>query len=92
MTVGCGHGMAPGGDLIAAFWTQDRLLRESTRSAQVVDAPAFGPLAQEDPAQLATCTPVAQPDMRLEVSRANATVVVNWPIEGRAACTAWPRE
>ena len=34
----------------------------------------------------------AQPDIRVEVQRANTTIVVNWPLQGGAACAAWLRE
>ncbi len=35
---------------------------------------------------------LAEPDIRVEVQRANATIVVKWPLQGGAACAAWLRE
>lgn len=34
----------------------------------------------------------AQPDIRVQIQRANATIVVNWPLHGGASCAAWLRE
>lgn len=31
-------------------------------------------------------------DIRVEVTRANATIVVKWPLQDSAACAAWLRE
>ena len=32
------------------------------------------------------------PDIRVEVTRANATIVVKWPLQDSAACAVWLRE
>ena len=45
-----------------------------------LDAPASGP------------TPQSVPDIRVEIHRANTTIVVKWPLQGSAACAAWLRE
>jgi len=37
-------------------------------------------------------TPQPTADIRVEVKRANATVVVHWPLAGGAACAQWLRE
>ena len=42
-----------------------------------------------------TCTnsePLPPTDIRVEVTRANATIVVKWPLQDSAACAAWLRE
>jgi transposase len=36
--------------------------------------------------------PHAEPDIRVEVQRANTTFVVKWQLQGGAACAAWLRE
>ena len=71
-----------------------RWLRESAQSALLTETPtpAFVPITLDELAPLATCAPPAKPDIRVEVRRANTTVVVNWPLEGSTACAAWLRE
>ena len=44
------------------------------------------------PETRATPEPLPPPDIRVEVIRANATIVVKWPLEGAGACAAWLRE
>jgi transposase len=67
-----------------------RWLREHSQFALVVQSPAFVPvtLGQALPAP----TPQSAPDIRIEVQRANTTIVVKWPLEGSNACAAWLRE
>ena len=67
-----------------------RWLREHSQSALLVQSPAFVPvtLGQALPAP----TPQSAPDIRIEVQRANTTIVVKWPLEGSSACAAWLRE
>jgi len=67
-----------------------RWLREHSQSPLVVQSPAFVPvtLGQALPAP----TPQSAPDIRIEVQRANTTIVVKWPLEGSNACAAWLRE
>ena len=36
--------------------------------------------------------PLPTPDIRVEVTRVNATIVVKWPLQDSAACAAWLRE
>lgn len=69
-----------------------RWLRESAQPAPLTQAPAFVPITLEEPALPAPGAPLAKPDIRVEVHRANATVVVNWPLEASTACAAWLRE
>ena len=67
-----------------------RWLRESTSSALVPQSQAFVPVILDEPAT--GSAPHAEPDIRVEVHRANSAIVVKWPLEGAASCTAWLRE
>ena len=67
-----------------------RWLREHSQTALVPQSQAFVPVTLDEPAP--GSTPQAAPDIRVEVQRANATIVVKWPLQGSAACTAWLRE
>ena len=67
-----------------------RWQREQTPSALSVQSRAFVPVTLDEPAP--GSAPQAAPDIRVEVQRANATIVVKWPLEGAAACAAWLRE
>ena len=69
-----------------------RWLREQAPSALVPQsqANAFVPVTLNDSAP--GHAPHAEPDIRVEVQRANATIVVKWPLQGSAACAAWLRE
>ena len=61
-------------------------LREHSQTALVpqsqANANAFVPITLDE----------AAPDIRVEVQRTNATIVVKWPLQGSAACAAWLRE
>ena len=67
-----------------------RWLREHSQTALVPQSQAFVPVTLDEPAP--GSAPQAAPDIRVEVQRANATIVVKWPLQGSAACTAWLRE
>ena len=67
-----------------------RWLREHSQTALVPQLQAFVPVTLDEPAPGAA--PQTVPDIRVEVQRANATIVVKWPLQGSAACTAWLRE
>ena len=67
-----------------------RWLRELTPSALVVPSQAFVPVTLAESAP--DSTPQSAPDIRVEVHRANTTVVVKWPLQGGAASAAWLRE
>ena len=67
-----------------------RWLREHSQTALVPQLQAFVPVTLDEPAP--GSAPQAAPDIRVEVQRANATIVVKWPLQGSAACTAWLRE
>ena len=67
-----------------------RWLREPTASALVPQSQAFVPVTLDEAAP----SPALQsaPDIRVEVHRANTTIVVKWPLQGAGACAAWLRE
>ena len=67
-----------------------RWLREHSQTALVPQSQAFVPVTLDEPAP--GSTPQAAPDIRVEVQRANATIVVKWPLQGSAACASWLRE
>ena len=67
-----------------------RWLREHSQTALVPQSQAFVPVTLDESAP--GSTPQAAPDIRVEVQRANATIVVKWPLQGSAACAAWLRE
>ena len=67
-----------------------RWLREHSQTALVPQSQAFVPVTLDELAPGAA--PQAAPDIRVEVQRANATIVVKWPLQGSAACAAWLRE
>ena len=41
------------------------------------------------PEVLVAPEPIPAPDIRVEVTRANATIVIKWPLQDSAACAAW---
>ena len=67
-----------------------RWLRERSQTALVPQSQAFVPVTLDEPSP--GSAPQAAPDIRVEVQRANATIVVKWPLQGSAACAAWLRE
>ena len=67
-----------------------RWLREHSQTALVPQSQAFVPVTLDEPAP--GSAPQAAPDIRVEVQRSNATIVVKWPLQGSAACAAWLRE
>jgi transposase len=68
----------------------DRWLREPAPTALSVQSQAFVPVTLDAPAP--SPAPHAEPDIRVEVQRANSAIVVKWPLQGSAACAAWLRE
>ena len=67
-----------------------RWLREHSQSALVVQPQAFVSVTLDEAVPVPTSQ--AAPDIRVEVQRANTTIVVKWPLQGGAACAAWLRE
>ena len=67
-----------------------RWLREHSQGTLVNRPPTFVPVTLDSATEPATVQPTA--DIRVEVKRANATLVVHWPLAGGAACAQWLRE
>ena len=69
-----------------------RWLREPAQGAPVLASQVNGFVAVtlDDPAP--GLAPQQPPDIRVEVHRANTTIVVKWPLQGVGACAAWLRE
>ena len=68
-----------------------RWLREHSQGTLTVQPLAFVPVilsAEPKPPS----PPPTPPDIRIEVQRANTTIVVNWPLQGGASCAQWLRE
>jgi transposase len=67
-----------------------RWLREHARGTLHNRPQTFVPVTLSTASEPATLQPTA--DIRVEVKRANATIVVHWPLAGSAACAQWLRE
>jgi transposase len=67
-----------------------RWLREHSQGTPVNRPQTFVPVTLNSATDPATVQPTA--DIRVEVKRANATIVVHWPLAGGAACAQWLRE
>ena len=67
-----------------------RWLREHSQGTLVNRPQTFVPVTLSAATEPATAQLAA--DIRIEVKRANATVVVHWPLAGGAACEQWLRE
>lgn len=67
-----------------------RWLREHSQGTLVNRPQTFVPVTLSEARQAATAQPTG--DIRVEVKRANTTVVVHWPLAGGAACAQWLRE
>ena len=65
--------------------SQTALVPQSRANANTFVAVTLDELSQSSTLQ-------AAPDIRVEVQRANTTIVVKWPLQGGAACAAWLRE
>ena len=70
-----------------------RWLREHSQGTLTVQPPAFVPVRlTAQPIPLPRPELPTPPDIRIEVHRANTTVVVNWPLQGGVACAQWLSE
>lgn len=69
-----------------------RWLREHSQGTLVVQPLAFVPVTLTAPSTPPLPEPPAPADIRIQVQRANTTIVVNWPLQGGAACAQWLRE
>lgn len=67
-----------------------RWLREHSQGTWVNRPQTFVPVTLSEATEPATVQPTA--DIRIEVKRANATIVVHWPLAAGAACAQWLRE
>ena len=67
-----------------------RWLREHSQGTLIGRQPAFVPVTLSAPTEAAPALPSV--DIRVEVKRANATIVVHWPLADGAACAQWLRE
>ena len=67
-----------------------RWLREHSQGTLITQAQTFVPVTLSAATEPATVQPTA--DIRIEVKRANATIVVHWPLAAGAACAQWLRE
>jgi transposase len=67
-----------------------RWLREHSQGTLVNRPQTFVPVTLNSATESATVQPTA--DIRVEVKRVNATIVVHWPLAGGAQCAQWLRE
>jgi transposase len=67
-----------------------RWLREHSQGTLVNRPQTFVPVTLNSAIEPATVQPTA--DIRVEVKRVNATIVVHWPLAGGAQCAQWLRE
>lgn len=67
-----------------------RWLREHNQGILIRGQQTFVPVTLNSAIEAATVQPTA--DIRVEVKRGNATIVVHWPLAGGAACAQWLRE
>jgi transposase len=67
-----------------------RWLREHNQGILIRRQQTFVPVTLNSALEPVTVQPTA--DIRVEVKRVNATIVVHWPLAGGAACAQWLRE
>jgi transposase len=67
-----------------------RWLREHNQGILIRRQQTFLPVTLNSAIEPVTVQPTA--DIRVEVKRVNATIVVHWPLAGGAACAQWLRE
>ena len=67
-----------------------RWLREHSQGTLISRPQTFVPVTLSAATEPTTPQPTA--DIRVEVKRANATIVVHWPLADGAACAQWLRE
>ena len=67
-----------------------RWLREHSQATRINRPQTFVPVTLDSATEPAAVQPTT--DIRVEVKRANATIVVHWPLAGGAACAQWLRE
>ena len=67
-----------------------RWLREHSQGTLINRPPTFVPITLSADTEPALAQPAG--DIRIEVKRANTSIVVHWPLAGGAACAQWLRE
>jgi len=67
-----------------------RWLREHSQGTLISKPQTFVPVTLSAATEPAAVQPTG--DIRVEVKRANASIVVHWPLAGGAACAQWLRE
>jgi transposase len=67
-----------------------RWLREHSQGTLINRPPTFVPITLSAGTEPALAQPAG--DIRIEVKRANTSIVVLWPLAGGAACAQWLRE
>ena len=67
-----------------------RWLREHNQGILIRGQQTFVPVTLNSAIEPVTVQSTG--DIRVEVKRANATIVVHWPLAGGAACAQWLRE
>ena len=67
-----------------------RWLREHSQGTLINRPQTFVPVTLNSATEPATVQPTV--DIRVEVKRVNATIVVHWPLSGGAQCAQWLRE
>jgi transposase len=67
-----------------------RWLREHDQGTLINRPQTFVPVTLSEAKEAATAPPTG--DIRIEIKRANTSIVVHWPFAGGAACAQWLRE
>ena len=67
-----------------------RWLREHDQGTLINRPQTFVPVTLSEAKEAATAQPTG--DIRIEIKRANTSIVVHWPLAGGAACAQWLRE
>ena len=67
-----------------------RWLREHDQGTLINRPQTFVPVTLSEAKEAATAPPTG--DIRIEIKRANTSIVVHWPLAGGAACAQWLRE
>jgi len=60
--------------------------------ASAAERPAFIALPLSPAAPQAHPAPTQDPIIRVEIQRANTTIIVNWPVQDGESCAQWLRE
>jgi len=67
-----------------------RWLREHDQGTLINRPQTFVPVTLSEAKEAETAPPTG--DIRIEIKRANTSIVVHWPLAGGAACAQWLRE